>query len=255
MMDQHSALEVQNLGKTFGAIRALHEVSFSLNAGEVIGLVGDNGAGKSTLLSLVSGSQTPSNGQIVVGGVPQQFVTPKDARAAGIETVYQKLALIPTLDIAENVYLTRETFADNKLLSWLRIMSKGKMRREFSQRLAELGLTLPSPQTKVAALSGGQRQLVAIARAVLWRSKIVLLDEPTAALGVKQTEFVLSFINRLKQQGLAVIFVSHNMEHVMRVTDRVVVLRLGQKVLDVSTSAVDSNRLVAAITGLDTAVR
>ena len=247
-------LEVRGLSKRFGAVRALHDVSFALYPGEVIGLIGDNGAGKSTLVNMISGSLQPDSGEILVDGLERRFENAAQARAAGIETVFQSLSLIPTLDMAENVFLNREIFGFGKLGRWLRWMDKAEMRRRTSEGFARLGLTLPSPATKVTALSGGQRQAVAIARAVLWGSHIVVLDEPAAALGVKQTEIVLSFVERLRAHGVACIFISHNMEHVMRVADRIVLLRLGEKIFDAPAAETTAPELVAMMTGA-TAVR
>lgn len=243
-------LEVRHVSKTYGAVRALHDISFALHAGEVIGLVGDNGAGKSTLINTLAGSIKPDTGEIVVDGVTHAFEDPSHARREGIETVFQYLSLIPTLDMAENIFLGREIFPDLPGARLFRWMDKRTMRREVEKGFAGLGLSLPSSKTKVAALSGGQRQAVAIARAVLWGSHIVLLDEPTAALGVKQTEIVLSFIERLKTHDVGVIFISHNMPQVLRVADRVVVLRLGRKVFDGRRSEVTGERLVALMTGV-----
>ena len=226
-----------------------------LRAGEVLGLVGDNGAGKSTLVNVVAGAIAPSAGTIKVDGKERVFHTPHEARAAGIETVYQNLSLIPTLNIAENVYLGRETFGNGSIRRLARLMDKGRMQRDVQKGLTELGLALPSPRTKVAALSGGQRQLVAIARAILWGSHIVLLDEPTAALGVHQTEVVLSFIETLRHHGVAVVLISHNMEQVLRVCDRIVVLRLGRNVADVRKNEVSATDVVALITGATEATR
>ena len=242
-------LELRSMSKTFGAVRALRGVDIVLREGEVLGLVGDNGAGKSTLVNIIAGILRPDDGELILDGIVHVNETPSDARHAGIETVFQSLSLISALDIAENVYLKRELFRFGKFGRRLRWMDKPRMRREAEEGLARLGLTLPPARTKVAALSGGQRQAVAVARAVFWGSRIVLMDEPTAALGVRQTEIVLSFIESLKQHGIAVLFVSHNMKHVLRVSDRVVVLRLGRKVLDAERERVNANNLVTAITG------
>jgi ABC-type sugar transport system ATPase subunit len=247
-------LEVRGISKRFGAVRALHEVSFSLYPGEVIGLVGDNGAGKSTLVNIIAGSLQPDSGQILVDGVVRSFENAAQARAAGIETVFQYLSLIPTLDMAENVFLNREIFGFGKLGQRLRWMDKKEMRRQTAAGFTRLGLTLPPPTTKVTALSGGQRQAVAIARAVLWGSHIVVLDEPAAALGVRQTAIVLSFIEGLREHGVACIFISHNMEHVMRVADRIVLMRLGEKIFDAPAAQTTGAELVSMMTGA-TAVR
>jgi simple sugar transport system ATP-binding protein len=245
-------LEVRGIGKRFGAVRALHDVSFALYPGEVVGLIGDNGAGKSTLVNIIAGSLQPDSGEIVVDGVMRRFENAAQARAAGIETVFQYLSLVPTLDMAENVFLNREIFAFGQIGRWVRWMDKAEMRRQTSDGFTRLGLSLPSPTTKVTALSGGQRQAVAIARAVLWGSHIVVLDEPAAALGVRQTEIVLSFVEGLRTHGVACIFISHNMEHVMRVADRIVLMRLGEKIFDASTSQTTGAELVAMMTGATT---
>jgi ABC-type sugar transport system ATPase subunit len=243
-------LELRSLAKSYGAVRALRGVSMAIRAGEVVGLVGDNGAGKSTLISVVSGSSPADRGQILVDGVEKSFATAHDARQAGIETVFQALALAPTLDIVDNVYLGRELLKRGPAGRWLRWSDRAAMRREVAEGFEKLGLSLPPLRTKVSALSGGQRQAVAIARAVIWGSRIVLLDEPTAALGVKQTEIVLGFIERLKRHGVAVIFISHNMQQVLRVVDRVIVLRLGRKIFDGARANLTGPQLVGLMTGV-----
>jgi ABC-type sugar transport system ATPase subunit len=244
------ALELRGISKSYGPVRALRGVSLTLRPSQVVGLIGDNGAGKSTLISIVSGSAQPDRGQIVVNGVDRRFGSAIDARNAGIETVFQALALAPTLDIVENVYLGREQLRGSVAGRWLRWLDKRAMRREVSAGFERLGLNLPPLNTTVSALSGGQRQAVAIARAVIWGSRIVLLDEPTAALGAKQTEIVLSFIERLKEHGVAVVFVSHNMQQVLRVVDRVVVMRLGQKIFDGDRASLTGPQLVGLMTGV-----
>lgn len=242
-------LELEGVSKRFGAVRALEDVDLTLFGGEVMGIVGDNGAGKSTLVNVVSGNVRPDGGQISVNGVPRSLASPGDARAAGIETVFQTLCLIDSLSIADNVFLTRELEGATGLRRATRAMAKGSMRRRAVEGFERLGLTLPVVTTKVGALSGGQRQAVAIARAVLWGSHIVVMDEPTAALGVRQTEMVLGFIEQLKHHAVSVIVISHNMEHIMRVSDRVVVLRLGRKVFDVPAAVTDGHELVTMMTG------
>jgi ABC-type sugar transport system ATPase subunit len=249
MSNAAPVLELRNVAKSYGAVRALRGVSLAIRPGEVVGLIGDNGAGKSTLISVVSGSSPPDRGEILVDGVAKTFETAHDAREAGIETVFQALALAPTLDIVDNVYLGRELLKRGALGRWLRWSDRAAMRREVSAGFERLGLTLPPLKTKVSALSGGQRQAVAIARAVIWGSRIVLLDEPTAALGVRQTEIVLGFIERLKSHGVAVIFISHNMQHVLRVVDRVIVLRLGHKIFDGARAGMTGPQLVGLMTG------
>lgn len=242
-------LQASSISKRFAAVRALRNAHITLQAGEVVGLVGDNGAGKSTLVKILAGTLRPDSGSIIVDGKEREFVHPGDAREVGIETVFQDLSLIPTLDIAENVFLNRELINTTPPLSWIRWMDKRKMRAEVNAGFSELGLSLPSPRTKVTALSGGQQQAVAIARAVLWGSHIVIMDEPSAALGVQQTEIVLSFVERLKNHGVAVLFISHNMPQVIRVSDRIAVMRLGEIVVERSADDVSSTDLVAYMTG------
>lgn len=243
-------LRAEGVVKHFGPVTALRDVEVELRAGEVLGLVGDNGAGKSTLVGVLSGALAPDEGRVWVDGRVRNFRSPADARAAGIETVFQHLALVPTLSIADNVFLGRERLGPGRLGSVVRLMAKRAMRRETEQGFARLGVELPALRTKAEALSGGQRQQVAIGRAVLWGSHIVIMDEPAAALGVRQTELVLGLIGRLKESGVAVVLISHNMEHVLRVADRVNVLRLGRKVADVKMDgSVTGDDLVAWITG------
>ena len=242
-------LKAVNITKNFAAVKALRGVDLELHAGEVIGLIGDNGAGKSTLVKVLAGALLPDTGEIYVDGEPLVLHDPSIARATGVETVFQDLALIPTLDIAENVFLNRELRKERGVFSWLRFMDRSRMRAEVQAGFDRMKLKLPSTKTKVSALSGGQRQAVAIARAVLWGSHIVIMDEPSAALGVYQTEIVLSFVERLRDQGVAVIFISHNMPQVLRVSDRVVVMRLGQVVGDLPADGTTPSDLVGYMTG------
>ena len=242
-------LEVRGVTKYFGPVTALRDVSLELRKGEVLGLIGDNGAGKSTLVGVMAGALRPDGGSVFVDGDERSFSTPADARKAGIETVYQNLALIPTLNLAENVYLRRELLAPG-VGRFVRLMRKRAMRRQAREGFERFGVTLPPVRTKVSALSGGQRQAVAITRAVLWGSHIVLLDEPAAALGVRQTELVLSLVERLKSHGVGIVFISHNMQHVLRVADRVAVMRLGAKVADFDVhEKTTGTDLVALMTG------
>ena len=242
-------LELRGLDKSFGPVHAVKSVDLSIFPAEVIGLVGDNGAGKSTLTKMMAGTIRPDVGEILIGGERQVFATAQDARRAGVETVFQTLALVPGLDIVENIFLGRELIVASPIGKSTRTMDIAAMRRRVVDGYQRFGLGLPDLRTKVAALSGGQRQIVAIARAVLWGSRIVVLDEPTAALGVKQTELVLSFIERLRSLNVAVVFISHNMQHVMRVADRVCVLRLGRKVFDGDMSSLSATDLVGLMTG------
>lgn len=250
MTETKTVLRIEQVSKRFGPVAALQNVSLELRAGEVLGLVGDNGAGKSTLVNIMSGALPPDTGKIIVDGRSHRFASPADAREAGIETVFQSLALVPTLSIVDNVYLCRELYRGGRLGRAARLTDKRAMRREAKAGFDRLGVTLPALSTKAGALSGGQRQAVAIGRAVLWGSHIVIMDEPAAALGVQQTELVLSLIERLREHGVAVILISHNMEHVLRVADRVAVMRLGRKVADVPLNGdTTGTDLVALITG------
>lgn len=242
-------LELRGVSKSYGPVRALDRVSFGLREAEVVSLIGDNGAGKSTLSKVLAGTVKPDAGSILVDGRQQHFESALDARRAGIETVFQTLAVVPTLGITENVYLGREIIHRDPLRRFFRSMDKRRMAREADSGFRKLGLRLPDLRTSVGSLSGGQRQAVAIARAVLWGSRIVVLDEPTAALGVHQTEIVLSFIERLRDHGVSVVFISHNMDHVLRVSDRILVMRLGQKCFEGDCRGLNAQDLVAYITG------
>lgn len=248
--DRRLVLEIQHVTKRFGPVTALRDVSLKLHAGEVLGLIGDNGAGKSTLVNIISGAVRPDEGHVLVDEVERNFSDPSDSRAAGIETVFQNLALVPTLNIWENIYLRREELGPGSLARALRVMNKRAMRRQVHDAFERFGVSLPPLRTKVSALSGGQRQQVAVTRAVLWGSHIVLMDEPAAALGVRQTELVLALVERLKSHGVALIFISHNMQHVLRVSDRIAVLFLGDKVADFDVHAgTRASELVALMTG------
>ena len=239
-------LELRGITKRFGAVQALTDVSLKVYSGEVMALVGDNGAGKSTLIKTIAGINIPDHGEILFEGQPVRFAGPRDPVALGISTVYQDLALSDNLDVVANLYLGREEVGKP-----VPSISEEQMEKRAREVLRDLNVTtLQSPRLVVASLSGGQRQSVAVARSVMWSAKLVMLDEPTAALGVAQTKQVLDLILRLKQQGHAVIVISHNLGDVFEVADRVVVLYLGRNGGDFV--AKDSNReeVVAAITGL-----
>jgi simple sugar transport system ATP-binding protein len=245
-------LETRTVSKSFGAVRALRDVSFALRPGEVLGLVGDNGAGKSTLIKCLSGFHRPDTGEILVDGEPRSHLTPIGARELGIETVHQNLSLVDTLDVTQNFFLNREIPLGGPIarLGWL---NKRAMYRRTSEVLESLALRI-SAREPVANLSGGQRQMVAVARAITWGTHIVLLDEPAAALGVRQSLQVLQFVRLLGSRGIAVILISHNMQHVLQATDRIVVLRHGEMVGDVPTARTSARELVTLITGSDLVV-
>lgn len=243
------ALETRLVRKSFGAVQAVRGVSLKLWAGQVLGLVGDNGAGKSTLVKCISGSLLPDDGQVLVDGEPVQIGTPEEARALGIETVHQDLSLIPTQDVATNMFLNRELTKQWPLLGWLGWLDKSRMYSESEQILDRLNIQVPSVKQPIANLSGGQRQAVAVGRAVAWGRHIVLMDEPAAALGVEQSQLVLDLIRRLSENDVAVLLISHNMQEVVEVCDQVIALRHGVKVADVPMSEITSQDLVEYITG------
>jgi ABC-type sugar transport system ATPase subunit len=244
-----TVLETRNLSKSFGAVRALIDVSIELRAGEVLGLLGDNGAGKSTLARCIAGLYLPDSGTILIDGRAVQINTPRVARELGIEAVHQNLALVSQLDVAANLFLNRELVPQNAALRALRWLDKKRMQEESDRILERLQIKVPSATTTVDKLSGGQRQAVAIGRAIAWGRHIVLLDEPAAALGVEQSRHVNELICRLRDAGVALILISHNMQSVLEVCDRAVVLRHGRKVADVAVRDVSASDLVALITG------
>jgi fructose transport system ATP-binding protein len=223
------ALEARGIAKRFGSVVALEGVDFEVYPGEIAALIGDNGAGKSTLIKILSGALRPDSGTITFHGRPVDFHSPRDARAAGIETVYQDLALAPDLDVAANLFLGRE-IKQPGLLGMIDFYNQRAMREQAAVHLRELKVNLRSIRQTVDTLSGGQRQSVAVARAVFWGKDLVILDEPTAALGVAQSGMVLQLIKRISTAGTAVIFISHNMPHVWEVADRMIVLRRGRRV-------------------------
>lgn len=239
------SLSLRGISKSFGAVRALTDVGFEVYPGEVVGLVGDNGAGKSTLIKVIAGVGPADTGEIFVDGQPVKIQSPQAANSLGIETVYQDLALCDNLDVVSNLFLGREE------RSFLRSLDETQMEYRTLEVLSSLDVKLPSARAAVAALSGGQRQSIAVAKCILRRAKVVLLDEPTAALGVAQTKQVLALIRRLREQGLAVVVISHNLADVFEVVDRVVVLRLGRCVGTYDIKNTTPERVVAAITGAE----
>jgi D-xylose transport system ATP-binding protein len=241
-------LQLFGISKHFGAVQALVEVNFEVRAGEVVGLVGDNGAGKSTLVKGIAGIFPFDAGEYLLEGKRQIIRGPQDVARLGIETVYQDLALCDNLDVVANLYLGRESTANHRA-GPLTAVDEIAMEKRTLDVLHGLAVDLPSVRVETAALSGGQRQAVAVARAVMWNSKLVLLDEPTAALGVAQTRQVLDLIRRLRQQGLGVVVVSHQLAAIFEVCDRIVVLRLGRNAGDFDTHATSLDQIVTAITG------
>jgi D-xylose transport system ATP-binding protein len=236
-------LELRGVSKHFGAVVALHEVDFHVAPGEVMALVGDNGAGKSTLVKCIAGIYRVDGGEVHFEGSPVHVHGPKDAAGLGIEVVYQDLALADNLDVVQNMFLGREE------LDGLRRLDETEMESRAKKTLADLSVTtIRSVRQTVAGLSGGQRQSVAVAKAVMWNSKVVILDEPTAALGVAQTRQVLDLVRRLGEQGLAVILISHNLHDVFEVADSVTVLRLGQNVAEFKVKETNQQEIVEAIT-------
>ena len=243
-------IEATGLIKTFGSVVGLDGTDFELYPGEVLGVIGDNGAGKSTLIKCLSGAMIPDAGEIRVDGQPVEFRRIQDARAAGIETVYQSLAVAPALDIAANMFLGRELRRSGLLGSLFRMLDHGEMRRRAADQLQALGIgTIQSITQAVETLSGGQRQAVAVARAAAFGSKVIILDEPTAALGVRESGQVLKLIRDLRDRGLPVILISHNMPHVFEVADRIHIQRLGRRVAVVSPSSTSPSDAVAIMTG------
>ncbi|HEY3921548.1 MAG TPA: ATP-binding cassette domain-containing protein [Gaiellaceae bacterium] len=243
-MNDNSApvLELRNISKAFGSVQALSEVDFEVRGGEVMALVGDNGAGKSTLVKTVAGTHGADSGQILFEGEQVDINGPKDAARLGIEVVYQDLALCDNLDVVQNMYLGRE-------VNRCEVLNEPAMEQNTLKTLKSLAVTtIRSIRQPVATLSGGQRQSVAVAKAVQWNSKLVILDEPTAALGVAQTEQVLELVRRLGQQGLAVVIISHNLHDIFETADRITVLRLGRNVGIFERRATTQQAVVEAIT-------
>jgi len=236
-------LELRAISKGFGAVQALRQVDFEAYPREVVGLVGDNGAGKSTLVKIISGIIPIDDGEVFFEGRPVALGRPQNATQLGIATVYQDLALCDNLDVVANLFLGRER---RRRLGWL---DETAMEHEATGLLKRLSVSLPSIRTQVASLSGGQRQSIAVARSMMGSPKLVLMDEPTAALGVAQTRQVLDLIRRLREQGLGIVVISHNLQDVFAVADRIIVLRLGRRVATFETRTAREVDVVSAITG------
>ena len=239
--------ELRGISKRFGGVVALDQVNLAIHAGEVIGLVGDNGAGKSTLIKVLSGAYTPDQGEVFFDGDFVHIRNPRASKDLGIETVYQDLALVDTLDVPGNIFLGREIIKFG--LGPLRVLNKSQMAREATSILQRLGISLKNLGTEVGLLSGGQRQSVAISRAIFTEPKLVILDEPTAALAVKEVEHVLELVHNLRQHNIGLIFISHVLQEVFEVADRIVVLRKGQKVADLNTAETSIDAVVNFMVG------
>src|SRR6058998_20035 len=236
-------LELRGVSKSFGVVQALTDVDFEVRDGEVMALVGDNGAGKSTLIKCVAGIHSPDSGEIFFDGKPVHIHSPKEAANLGIEVVYQDLALCDNLDVVQNMYLGREE------RDWLWRLKEPPMEQRTAETLKSLAVTtIRSIRQPVASLSGGQRQSVAVAKAVQWNSRLVILDEPTAALGVAQTEQVLALVRRLADRGLAVVLISHNLHDIFEVATRITVLRLGHDIGVYERAKTTQQEIVEAIT-------
>lgn len=241
-------LEMKGISKRFGAVQALSDVDFEVYQEEVVGLVGDNGAGKSTLVKIISGTYQPDSGKYIFEGREVSVNNPHEATDLGIQTVYQDLALCDNLDVVANLYLGREEMQP-MIPGILSSIDEITMEQRALRFIRDLHVNIPSIRSRIATLSGGQRQSVAVARAVMWNSKIVILDEPTAALGVEQTHQVKELIFRLRDQGLGVVVISHNLADIFDVSDRIIVLRLGKRVANFQTHVSNPEQVVAAITG------
>ena len=249
MAAQHVVMKATGLVKRYGGVTALDGVDFELRAGEILAVIGDNGAGKSSLIKALSGAVVPDEGTLELDGKTVQFRSPIDARRHGIETVYQDLAVAPAMSIAENLFLGRELRRPGVLGSVFRSLDKKKMLDEAISRMNDLKVGIRSMTQAVETLSGGQRQCVAVARAAAFAQHVVIMDEPTAALGVKEGNMVLELIRRVRDKGLPVILISHNMPHVFEIADRIHIQRLGRRACVVNPKAISMSDTVAVMTG------
>ncbi len=240
-------LQAVDLYKHFGGLVAVDHVSLDIYPGQVVGLVGDNGAGKSTLIKMISGVYRPDDGRLLVDGHEMAFSTPADARAHGIETIYQDLALCENLDATVNIFLGREPI--RRILALFRAVDRGKMLSESRGVLDQLDIHIPHLRRPIRQMSGGQRQAVAIARAVYWNARLMIMDEPTAALGVAEQRKVLALVRRLRERGVPVLIISHNMYDVFAVADRIIVMRRGRKVGDLLAGETDTDQVVSLMVG------
>ncbi len=249
MADAQPILQVKDLYKRFGGLVAVDHVSLDIHPGEVVGLLGDNGAGKSTLIKMISGAYKPDGGHILLNGEVVSFATPLEARRRGIETIYQDLALCENLDASANIFLGRERMRHQ--LGFLRVLDRPFMLRQARQVLDQLDIRIPELRHPIRQLSGGQRQAVSIARAVYWNAHLMIMDEPTAALGVPEQLKVLELIRTLRHQGVPVILISHNMQDVFAVADRVIVMRRGSKAGEARISDTNENDVVGLMVGAE----
>jgi fructose transport system ATP-binding protein len=245
-------LAAKGLIKRYGHVTALDGADFELLPGEILAVIGDNGAGKSSLIKVLSGAVRPDEGEMYLDGKPVSFRGPLDARAQGIETVYQDLAVAPAMTITENLFLGRELYKPGLISRALRIIDKRRMLAEANAHMASLKIGIRSMKQAVETLSGGQRQGVAVARSAAFARHVVIMDEPTAALGVKESNMVLELIARVRDKGLPVILISHNMPHVFEIADRIHIQRLGRRVALVNKRDIDMNHAVAVMTGATT---
>lgn len=242
-------LEARRIVKRYGHVTALNGADLELRAGEVLAVIGDNGAGKSTMIKVLCGAVVPDEGEVILDGQAVRFHNPLEPRKLGIETVFQDLAVAPALDIATNLFLGREIRCKGPLGFWFRLLDKNRMRREAEQEMQALKFHLPSIDSAVENLSGGQRQGVAVARAAIFARRLVIMDEPTAALGVRESGQVLNLIRTIRDRGLPVILISHNMPHVFEVADRIHVMRLGRRVALTTPQRHTMSEVVAIMTG------
>ena len=249
MATEQVVFEAKGLVKRYGGVTAIDGADFSLRAGEILAVIGDNGAGKSTLIKALSGAVVPDEGEIILDGKKMHFRSPVDARKAGIETVYQDLAVAPAMTIAENLFLGRELTKGGAIGRMLKLLDKKEMLVQATQRMSDLKVGIRSMTQAVETLSGGQRQCVAVARAAAFAQHVVIMDEPTAALGVKEGNMVLELIRCVRDRGLPVILISHNMPHVFEIADRIHIQRLGKRAAVVNPKKISMSDAVAVMTG------
>lgn len=245
-MNREPVIEMKNISKNFGGLQALKNVDLTLSKGEVLGVVGSNGAGKSTLIKVLTGVYSLDEGEVYVYGKKQDINKPIDARNIGIETIYQDLALIPEFNPVQNIFMARDI---TKWVLGFRVLDKRKMETEARETLKKIGIEKDIVRSKIKNLSGGQQQAVAISRAIYWDAEIIIMDEPTAALGVAESERVYSMIKQLKRNGISIIVISHNIEEIFQVCDKVLVLRLGKRVAIKETASSTKEEIVRLIVG------